>query len=81
MTRRAEREDRTLLGLLVGQVSSPEGELRGTVPEEGLEPPPQRFKGARPRRWTTPDLGCGGRIRTDGFLVMSQASGLCSSPQ
>ena len=41
------REDRTLLSLLVRQVSSPDDEPR-VAPEEGLAPPPQRFKAADP---------------------------------
>lgn len=41
---------------------------------------------SRPALWGTPggentENGSGGRVRTDGLLVMSQASYRCSTPQ
>lgn len=65
----AEREDRTLLGLLVGQVSSPEGEPRA-APEEGFEPPLQRFKVARPTTGPLRIVSRCGRSRTVALRLM-----------
>ena len=71
---RARREDRTLLGLFVGQVSSPDDGPRA-VPEEGLEPPP---RGSKPRILPLEDTGrrrrgrCG-RSRTVEAALMRRA--------